>query len=154
GVRPVYAFTDTFKLVTELGHDRINTQGENRKLTKFTVAPTWSPNGPGFWNRPEFRLYYTYAVWNDAAQDAAAPGTALSDSGSFGGDRHGSNFGVQVEHWWQPVLAVDAPAAPSGALEHQHLLTEQLCCRDDGQVSRSELQHFDASDTRLLKAAV
>lgn len=100
GVRPVYAFTDTFKFVTELGHDRIKTQGDTRKLTKFTVAPTWSPSGPGFWMRPEVRLYYTYAVWNDAAQDAAAPGTALSDTGSFGGDQHGSNFGVQVEHWW------------------------------------------------------
>lgn len=100
GIRPVYAITNEFKLVTELGHDRIDMDGETRKLTKFTVAPTWSPSGPGFWARPEVRLYYTYAVWNDAAQDAAAPGTALSDSGSFGADQHGSNFGVQIEHWW------------------------------------------------------
>ena len=62
-----------------------------------------SPAGPGFWARPEFRLYYTYASWNDAAQRAAnvmAEGSALSDTGAFGNARHGSNFGVQVEHWW------------------------------------------------------
>lgn len=100
GIRPTYAITNEFKFVTELGHDRIETQGETRKLTKLTVAPTWSPSGPGFWARPEVRLYYSYAVWNDAAQDAASPGTALSDSGTFGGDQHGSNFGVQVEYWW------------------------------------------------------
>ena len=70
---------------------------------KRTIAPTWSPAGPGFWARPEFRLYYTYASWNEAAQRAAnlmAEGSALSDTGAFGNARHGSNFGVQVEHWW------------------------------------------------------
>ncbi len=103
GVRPVYALTEEFKLVAELGHDQIDAPEGTRKLTKFTVAPTWSPSGPGFWARPEFRLYYTYAQWNDAAQQAAnlmAAGSALSDSGTFGSARHGSNFGVQVEYWW------------------------------------------------------
>ncbi|UVH51827.1 carbohydrate porin [Pseudomonas sp. CBS] len=104
GVRPTYALTDQFKLVTEIGHDQIDAVGGTRKLTKFTIAPTWSPAGPGFWQRPEFRLYYTYASWNEAAQRAAslmAAGSALSDSGAFGDALHGSNVGVQVEYWWK-----------------------------------------------------
>jgi maltoporin len=103
GARPVYAFSEQFKLVAEVGHDQIDATDGTRKLSKFTVAPTWSPAGPGFWARPEFRLYYTYASWNDAAQRAAnlmAEGSALSDTGAFGNAQHGSNFGVQVEHWW------------------------------------------------------
>lgn len=104
GVRPVYAITDQFKLATELGHDQVSAPGGMRKLNKFTIAPTWSPAGPDFWARPELRLYYTYAQWNKAAQIAASelvPESALSDTGSFGTDRHGSNFGVQIEYWWK-----------------------------------------------------
>ncbi|SNR91629.1 maltoporin [Pseudomonas segetis] len=104
GGRTTYAFTDQFKLVGELGRDQVDAADGTRKLTKFTVAPTWSPAGPGFWARPEFRLYYTYASWNEAAQRAAsqmAAGSALSDSGVFDNARHGSNFGVQVEYWWK-----------------------------------------------------
>lgn len=104
GVRPVYAITNEFKIVTELGRDQIDASEGTRKLTKFTVAPTWSPKGPGFWDRPEIRLYYTYAWWNDAAQraaDAMAEGSALSTTGAFGSANHGSNFGVQVEYWWE-----------------------------------------------------
>ncbi|ASL28402.1 maltoporin [Azotobacter chroococcum] len=104
GVRPVYAFTETFKLSAEVGHDQIKATDGTRKLTKFSIAPTWSPGGPGFWARPEFRIYYTYATWNEAAQRAATemnPDSALSETGAFGTDRHGSNFGVQVEYWWK-----------------------------------------------------
>jgi len=104
GVRPAYAVTEQFKLVTELGHDQVKATGGTRTLSKFTFAPTWSPNGPGFWARPEVRVYYTYASWNKAAQRAATlqdAGSALSDSGAFGSARHGSNAGVQIEYWWK-----------------------------------------------------
>lgn len=104
GGRTSYAFTDQFKLVGELGRDQVEAPDGTRKLTKFTVAPTWSPAGPDFWARPEIRLYYTYASWNKAAQRAAnllAEGSALSDTGAFDSARHGSNFGVQVEYWWK-----------------------------------------------------
>ncbi|KOX62921.1 maltoporin [Pseudomonas psychrophila] len=104
GVRPAYAITEQFKLVTELGHDQVKAADGTRKLSKFTFAPTWSPKGPGFGTRPEVRLYYTYASWNAAAQRAANEldaGSALSDTGSFGTARHGSNAGLQVEYWWK-----------------------------------------------------
>lgn len=100
GVRPSYAFTDHFKLVAEFGHDQIKPQeGGTRKLDKFTIAPTLSL-GRAFMTRPELRLYYTYARWNRAAQRAADAGSALSDTGSFGSQLHGSNVGVQLETWW------------------------------------------------------
>ena len=104
GVRPAYAIGEQFKLVTELGHDQVKAADGTRKLSKFTFAPTWSPKGPGFWTRPEVRLYYTYASWNAAAQRAANEldaGSALSDTGAFGTARHGSNAGLQVEYWWK-----------------------------------------------------
>ena len=104
GVRPAYAISEQFKLVTELGHDQVDATGGTRKLSKFTFAPTWSPKGPDFWARPEVRLYYTYASWNAAAKRAAnelAAGSALSDTGAYGTARHGSNIGVQVEYWWK-----------------------------------------------------
>lgn len=104
GVRPVYAFAEQFKLIAELGRDQIDAPDGTRILNKFTVAPTWSPKGPGFWQRPEIRLYYTWARWNEAAQRAAsqmAAGSALSDSGAFGSALHGGNVGVQVEYWWK-----------------------------------------------------
>ncbi|MBW3502893.1 carbohydrate porin [Pseudomonas sp. NKUCC02_KPG] len=104
GVRPAYAISEQFKLVTELGHDQVKAADGTRKLSKFTFAPTWSPKGPGFWTRPEVRLYYTYASWNAAAQRAANEldaGSAVSDTGAFGTARHGSNAGLQVEYWWK-----------------------------------------------------
>ncbi len=104
GVRSAYAFTEQFKLSTEIGHDQIKASDGTRKLTKFTIAPTWSPSGPGFWTRPELRVFYTYATWNEAAQRAATemnPESALSENGAFGSDRHGGNFGFQVEYWWK-----------------------------------------------------
>ncbi|TBU74657.1 maltoporin [Pseudomonas daroniae] len=103
GARPVYAFTHQFKLAAEIGRDQIEAPGGTRKLDKFTIAPIWSPSGPGFRDRPEFRLYYTYARWNEAAQRAAselAAGSALSDTGAFGNVLHGSNIGVQLEYGW------------------------------------------------------
>jgi len=100
GGRLVYAFTNHFRLNGEIGHDRVKPEGQDaRSLTKFTIAPAIALDG-GFWSRPELRLYYTYAKWNEAAQTAAAAGTALSSTGVFGTSTNGSNFGVQVEAWW------------------------------------------------------
>jgi len=101
GVRPVYAIRDNVKLALEVGYDRADYgSSEDGQLTKATLAAAWSPKGPNWTQRPEFRVYYTHANWNKAAQAAAAPGTALSSTGAFDNARHGGNFGVQIEHWW------------------------------------------------------
>ncbi|OTG86319.1 maltoporin [Acinetobacter sp. ANC 4558] len=102
GVRPVYAINDQFKLITEIGLDALK-KDKTAMLTKLTIAPAWSPNGKGFWDRPEIRLYYTYAIWNKQAQlqaDLNNPGSTLSSTGNFDRARKGSNFGVQIEYWW------------------------------------------------------
>ncbi|WKB52965.1 maltoporin [Eleftheria terrae] len=93
GVRPQYNFTDNFSLAFELGHDRTKTEGSPAaKLTKFTVAPQLSL-GRGFWSRPVFRAFATYAKWNDEAGDAKTGGV-------FGDDNNGMTYGIQVEAWW------------------------------------------------------
>jgi len=101
GARPVYALHEQIKLALEVGYDRADTVSwGTANLLKTTLALAWSPSGPDYSHRPEFRLYYTHANWNNAAQAAAAPGTALSSTGAFDNARHGGNFGVQIEHWW------------------------------------------------------
>lgn len=100
GIRPAYALSTHLKLQAELGHDQVEVPGgPPRRLTKLTIAPTWAA-APGFWSRPELRLFYTYARWNAAAQAAASPGSTLSASGPYGSSPEGASYGLQVEHWW------------------------------------------------------
>ncbi|HJV61101.1 MAG TPA: carbohydrate porin [Albitalea sp.] len=97
GGRVSYALTKNFKLLGELGYSQKKPDnGATQKLTKFTFAPTLS-TGPGFWNRPELRLYVTTAKWNDAANAAAGAGglTGIGD-----GKTSGTSYGAQVEIWF------------------------------------------------------
>ncbi|MDR3428801.1 MULTISPECIES: carbohydrate porin [Silvimonas] len=106
GARPQYHFNDIFGFATELGYesfkqDNLNIGNEN--ITKLTLALT-AAAGKGAYSRPELRLYYTYAKWNDAAQKD--PGTPMNAVGSNGHQSvyamstSGSSFGVQAEAWW------------------------------------------------------
>ena len=92
GARLSYGFTRNFKLVGEAG---VSTKkpgaADEQRLTKFTIAPTIS-TGNGFWDRPELRVYYTHANWNDAA---AAAGNGLP-----AGRTSANRYGVQAEIWW------------------------------------------------------
>ena len=97
GGRGSYAVTKNFKLVAEAGYMQKKPDGESvQKLAKFTFAPTLS-TGPGFWNRPELRLYVTTAKWNGAANAASglAGLTGLGD-----GKTKGTSFGAQAEIWF------------------------------------------------------
>lgn len=97
GSRVAYVVQDHFKISTEIGYDQIKANDQTRNLTKLTLAPTWSMKGTGFYDRPELRLYYTYAFWNDNEQklrDAVIPDR------NFQNISHGSNFGAQLEYWW------------------------------------------------------
>jgi maltoporin len=97
GGRASYALTNNFKLVSELGYMQKKPDGSGtQKLTKFTFAPTLSA-GPGFWNRPELRLYVTTAKWNAAANDAAGPNGL---TGLANGKTKGTSFGAQAEIWF------------------------------------------------------
>jgi maltoporin len=105
GGRLTYGVSRQFKMQAELGHDRVKPSGgDTRNLTKLTIAPTWAI-APDFWSRPELRLFYTYARWNDAAALAAngssdAAVASISNSGVFAGANHGSTVGLQFEGWW------------------------------------------------------
>ena len=97
GGRASYALTRNFKLVSELGYMQKKPDGAGtQKLAKFTFAPTLSA-GPGFWNRPELRLYVTTAKWNAAANDAAGPNGL---TGLANGKTKGTSFGAQAEIWF------------------------------------------------------
>jgi maltoporin len=65
--------------------------GETAHLTKVTFAPTLSV-GPGFFDRPEFRVYVTHANWNAAAGN-------VTGQPAFDNKTSGTSYGAQVE-WW------------------------------------------------------
>ncbi|MCD2345060.1 carbohydrate porin, partial [Ideonella azotifigens] len=93
GGRMSYAITKNFKMVGELGYSqyKVDDGSDTAHLTKLTIAPTLS-TGPDFWNRPELRLYATFAKWNKAAGNVTGQ-TAFDDKTS------GNSFGAQIE-WW------------------------------------------------------
>jgi maltoporin len=105
GGRLTYGVSQHFKMQAELGHDRVKPSGgDTRNLTKLTLAPTWAI-APDFWSRPELRVFYTYARWNDAAALAANVSSdsavaSMSSTGVFAGANHGSTVGLQFEGWW------------------------------------------------------
>jgi maltoporin len=99
GGRLSWAFSKNFKLLGELGYSQKKPDGgATQKLTKFTIAPTLS-TGPGFFNRPELRLYVTSAKWNDAANAAAGPDGLIGVPGT-GTKTSGTSYGAQVEIWF------------------------------------------------------
>jgi maltoporin len=111
GARPQWHFNDYFRVAVEAGLDIVDPQEDdsgvsgNRQLTKLTVAPTWSA-GPGFWARPELRLFATWAHWNDEANERGVQsggfGTCdpANPQRAFGCDNDGFTFGAQMEAWW------------------------------------------------------
>ncbi len=113
GVRPVYHFNDLYGITAEYGYDQvkpynsnlINGNTETMSLNKFTVAGLVTA-GRGFWNRPQLRLFYTYAKWNDAARDNGYfDNNRQWQSSNVGGSAYltstsGSTYGAQAEMWW------------------------------------------------------
>lgn len=91
GARPQYNFSDNVSVAVEAGWDQVKTGDTTAKLAKLTVAPQYTLSG-GFWARPAFRAFATYAKWNDAA--------GAQGGGVFEPDNNGLTFGVQVEAWW------------------------------------------------------
>jgi maltoporin len=97
GGRMSYAMTKNLKWLTEAAYSQKKPDGgETQKLAKLTFGPALT-TGPGFWNRPELRLYVTTAKWNAAANTAAGAGgvTGIGD-----GKTTGTSYGAQVEIWF------------------------------------------------------
>ncbi|HYQ01919.1 MAG TPA: carbohydrate porin [Polyangiaceae bacterium] len=98
GARLGWAPTEHAKLLGEAGFDRVKKDNgaDALWLAKFTIAPAITA-GKEFMTRPELRVFYTYAMWNEAAR------TATVDSGQLYTPTNklsGSIFGVQAETWW------------------------------------------------------
>jgi len=98
GTRLGWAFTEHAKLLGEVGLDHVKKDNgsDPQFLAKFTVAPALTM-GKGFLARPEIRIFYTWAMWNEAAR------TTSIDSGSLyrATDKlSGAIYGVQAETWW------------------------------------------------------
>ena len=100
GTRLGLAFTRHAKLLGEVGYDRVvkSNGAAPQYLAKVTGAVALTPDR-GFMARPELRLFYTWARWNDAAR------TAGVDSGRIYTDVYtgvltGSIFGLQAETVW------------------------------------------------------
>jgi maltoporin len=97
GGRASWAPFDHFKLLGEIGYDRAKRgPGDAQWLTKVTIAPALTA-GRGFLSRPELRVFYTWAEWNDAASPAGVDSGGLYRSGIL---RTGSMFGLQAETWF------------------------------------------------------
>lgn len=99
GVRPQYNFSDTFSLAVEAGYDQAKDSStpdaQWQKLAKLTIAPQLSLSR-GFWARPVFRGFVTYAKWNEAAK----AGVNANSNNVWQNQKDGMSYGVQVETWW------------------------------------------------------
>jgi maltoporin len=98
GLRAAWGFTRYAKLLGEVGYDYVKKSNgsDPQLLTKFTLAPAIS-TGPKMMSRPELRLFYTYAFWNEAARTATVDSGRLYTATDL---LSGTTVGVQAETWW------------------------------------------------------
>ena len=97
GFRSIYHLTEQVGVAFEVGHDHADpTDGKAQILNKGTVALMWAQDS-GFWTRPSFRAYMTWADWNEGGKEA---GLAGGSAGEFGNETAGLSAGLQVEATW------------------------------------------------------
>lgn len=98
GTRVAVAFTKHAKVLGEVGYDRVQKSNgsEPQWLAKFTPAVAITADR-GFWARPELRIFYTWAMWNETARTATVDSGRLYTATEF---LSGSIFGLQAESWW------------------------------------------------------
>ncbi|HET9626468.1 MAG TPA: carbohydrate porin [Kofleriaceae bacterium] len=99
GVRPVIYFTDQLRLLTEATFQgRKDDDLKMGTALKLSVAPTIAPSGKrgDFWARPEMRLIYTFAHYNNAAEDQLQSGFLKT----FGPTQNAHFIGTRAEWWW------------------------------------------------------
>lgn len=98
GARLSWGFTEHGKLLGEVGYDRINKSNgsDPQFLAKATIAPTLAA-AKGFWARPELRVFYTWAMWNETARGATVDSGRLYTTSQL---LSGSTAGLQAEAMW------------------------------------------------------
>ncbi|MET0405659.1 MAG: carbohydrate porin [Cystobacter sp.] len=104
GARGQYYISDHFHLIGEAHYlglkDDANANPDLATAVKFSIAPTFVPFGArSMWTRPHFRIFYTVALYNDAA--AIGLYSPYQQAVSDGGRpvRVGHFIGSRVE-WW------------------------------------------------------
>jgi maltoporin len=85
-VRPMFKWTDYTRTILEVGYFDADDDawGEDDAM-KVTLAQAWSA-GPGYWARPEIRVFVSHMTDDDARFRGAEDSVV--------------NFGVQAEAWW------------------------------------------------------
>jgi len=112
GGRLSLGLTKHVKVLGEAGHDRVQpTNGsDSRTLTKVTGAVALGADRK-LLSRPELRLFYTWAVWNDAARTAGVDSGRIytqstpacdvpTNANCYTSFLSASIFGLQAETWW------------------------------------------------------
>jgi maltoporin len=98
GGRIGVGFTKHAKVLGEAGYDRVQKANgaDPQWLAKLTGAVALTADR-GFWARPEIRLFYTWAIWDEAARTATVDSGMLYTTTDL---LSGSTFGIQGETWW------------------------------------------------------
>jgi maltoporin len=112
GIRPAIWFSDNIAFqgqasVQYESNDRapstygLPASGRPGTLGIFSFGPVIKPKG-GYFTRPEFRLFATYAVWTNSLKGVVTPIQENGINGQFvgpydGNTNHGWLFGTQVE---------------------------------------------------------
>jgi maltoporin len=101
GGRVSVGISQHFKVLGEIGYDQLKKGGsaEAQKLTKLTIAPALTA-GRGLLTRPELRLFYTWATWNELAQGMGVDSSKIYNTPELMDYRSGATFGIQGETWW------------------------------------------------------
>jgi maltoporin len=91
---------DHLKFLGEAGYDKeVKSNGAPPLwLVKLTGAVALA-GAPGFWGRPEIRLFVTWAEWSEAAGRAGIDSARIYTE-SYGDIRSGTLVGLQTEAMW------------------------------------------------------
>lgn len=92
GVRPMVFLDEHWRLVGELGYDRVSGQPSFGWLLKQTLAVEWAPSRV-FFARPALRGYVTHANWSDSYR-------GVLGTPRYGNATEGWSAGLQLEVWW------------------------------------------------------
>jgi maltoporin len=95
GIRPMFYLTNQVNIAWESGIDWVDNQriGAEGYVWKNTLALQFQDK-PGYFERPVFRIFGTYANWSDELEGRVATNS------DFVNDTDGFIFGIQLEHWW------------------------------------------------------
>jgi maltoporin len=103
GSRVALAFTKHAKLLGEAGYDRVKKSigADPQWLAKFTIAAAIGADRQ-LLARPELRLFFTWAMWDQAAAIATVDSGQLYTMPDANGvyTLSGAIFGMQAETWW------------------------------------------------------